>query len=181
MANDSYESYALELNGMKFRVEYHHDPDMREPWKEHDGHGIVSEWTSRDKTAGERVMAQDGGLKRYYDFAESVKIARRDGWGDGSPDGERSKGEIAASATEKDFEFLKAWSNDEWHWSGVVVTLLDVEGHDTKERGSLWGIESSATEYLAATAKELAEEIAERVPADGKLITVVAERGSPRG
>lgn len=57
------------------------DDGMRAPWKEHDGHGPVSEWTTRDKTPGELVLCSDYGSKRYYDYATACHIARRDGWG----------------------------------------------------------------------------------------------------
>lgn len=57
------------------------DEHMGAPWEEHDGHGPVSEWTDRAKRPGERVLNEDRGSKRYYDFQEAVKIARRDGWG----------------------------------------------------------------------------------------------------
>lgn len=73
--------------GHNFRVSMATDCDTGAPWIEHDGHGIVSDWTSRDKKPGELVLACDGrgrarnGVRRFYDFAETVKIARRDGWG----------------------------------------------------------------------------------------------------
>jgi hypothetical protein len=48
-----------ELDGLTFSVEVQNDGDPREPWKESDGHGVVSEWTRRDKAPGERVMCED--------------------------------------------------------------------------------------------------------------------------
>ena len=41
----------------------------------------LSDWTARDKHAGEVVLSTDFSLKRYYDIEASMKIARRDGWG----------------------------------------------------------------------------------------------------
>lgn len=61
------------------------DDDMGAPWENEDGHGPVSRWTSRPKRPGERVLNVDRGSYRYYDFAEAVKIAKRDGWGPGIP------------------------------------------------------------------------------------------------
>ena len=58
------------------------DDDMGPPWKVHDGHGPVSEWRPRDsKRPGERVLNEDRGSCRFYDWQEAVKIAKRDGWG----------------------------------------------------------------------------------------------------
>ena len=58
-----------------------HDSDTGAPWSEHDGHGPVSDWTTRDKRPGELVLCSDRNSRRYYDFAEACRIARRDGWG----------------------------------------------------------------------------------------------------
>jgi hypothetical protein len=75
-----------EYKGHSFKVTIEGDGDMGEPWKEHDGHGVVSDWTSRDKRPGERVLCEDRGSKRFYDVQASSKIARRDGWGLGDDD-----------------------------------------------------------------------------------------------
>lgn len=58
-----------------------HDSDTGAPWSEHDGHGPVTDWTIRAKRPGELILSTDGPHKRYYDFAEACRIARRDGWG----------------------------------------------------------------------------------------------------
>lgn len=168
-----YDTYTIELDGLTFQVVYHYDGDTGEPWKAHDGHGVVSEWTTRDKSPGERILNQDRTSKRYYDFMESVKIALRDGWGDGKPADSRTKRQIAASAVELDYARMKAWCDDEWHWMGIVVTLLDTDGNETNETESLWGIESDAGDYLKETALELAGEIVSRVPEDGRLTVQV--------
>lgn len=67
--------------GRTFRVEAERDDDMGPPWEENDGHGEVSDWTTRDKGPGELVLSADRFSKRYYDFAGACRIARRDGWG----------------------------------------------------------------------------------------------------
>ena len=41
----------ITVQGRDFAVMVEPDDGMRAPWEEHDGHGIVSEWTSRDKRA----------------------------------------------------------------------------------------------------------------------------------
>lgn len=54
---------------LTFKVEINHDGGMLPPWEEHDGHGVVSDWTSRDKHPGEWVLDTDrSGNKLYYNF-----------------------------------------------------------------------------------------------------------------
>ena len=71
------DSEEFTLDGIRFRWETFRDYDMYEPWKEHDGHGVISDWTARDKSSGERVLALDRNSEMYYDFAATVKIARK--------------------------------------------------------------------------------------------------------
>ena len=75
-----YDSNEFEHNGRTYLVEFYHDNDHGAPWDEEDGHGTVSEWTTRDKLSGELVLASDRHSKRFYDFAETCRIAKRDGW-----------------------------------------------------------------------------------------------------
>lgn len=164
MSDQSYDSFDFEHKGHKFRAKLYMDEDMGPPWKEHDGHGPVSDWTRRSKEPGERVLNKDRDYYRYYDFKEAVEIAKRDGWGAPKgtfhPDAKPTKGQIAAAAAEWDFEFLRGWCNDDWHWCGIVVHLLDDDGDPIEEpTASLWGIESESTDYIKETAKEVAEEV----------------------
>lgn len=150
----------MTINGLDFKVDVIHDQDMGAPWTEHDGHGIVSEWTTRDKRPGERILASDRHSRRYYDFAETVKIAKHDGWGPGKPH----------EAAEDDFQRMKAWCDYEWYWVGVTVDLLDSDGRKIPGySNSLWGIESDCEKYLEEVALELAEGIAERVGDSNKV------------
>ena len=66
---------------LTIRATIEHDSGHGAPWEECDGHGPVSDWTTRAKRPGELVLCSDGSHKRYYDFAEACRIARRDGWG----------------------------------------------------------------------------------------------------
>lgn len=158
-----YDGDTFTLRGYTFRFKTERDEFMGAPWEEHDGHGPVSAWTTREKGPGERVLAAARhGRRRYYDFAEAVRIARRDGWGPPVP-GE-SKRQQAARAVEEDFEYCRSWAADEWEWLGVVVTL---EGEGRDERESRWGIESlSDPAYFVEVAYELAGEILSRVEVD---------------
>jgi len=113
---------ALELaGGYSVRIEVTYDESHGAPWEEEDGHGPVSDWTTRDKAPGERVLHEDGRHKRYYDVAEAMKIARRDGW-DAKPYG-GTKGERAARAVKADFDWLRRWCNGDWHCIVVGVEV----------------------------------------------------------
>lgn len=183
------------------------DDDHGAPWDECDGHGPVSDWTSRDKLPGEIVLNDDRASKRFYDMQEACRIARRDQWGSLHPykleltrqrggawiatakasrygkgsdasdiiskprrDINRAIREVyaahratfpsarayAANAARADYEYLRAWCNDDWHYVGVIVTASR-NGIELGE-ASLWGIESSDSSYLLETANELADE-----------------------
>lgn len=67
--------------GRPFAYRIEPDSDMGAPWEEHDGHGPVTDWESRAKEPGELVLNESRGRRRFYDFAEACRMARRDGWG----------------------------------------------------------------------------------------------------
>lgn len=75
-----YDGEIFEHDGMRFKFETQWDDSGNVPWDD-EGHGPVSDWTSRAKRAGELELCRDGQSRRYYDFAEACKLARRDGWG----------------------------------------------------------------------------------------------------
>jgi hypothetical protein len=110
------------------------------PWKEEDGHGVVSEWTTRDKHPGERTLCSDRSSKRFYDWQATMKIAKQDGWGP-SP----------VEAVEADFKRLRAWCNSEWYYM-----VIGVEFRDRTEW--LGGVESDS-DYYMKVAHDLADEL----------------------
>ena len=118
------ESIRAESEGFTLVATVYHDDHNEAPWDNEDGHGPVSEWTNRAKHPGELILTSErGGCHRYYDMQEAVRIARKDGWGyKGMPEGE-APGARAAIAARKDFEALKAWCDDEWHYVGVAVVV----------------------------------------------------------
>jgi len=71
----------FEVDGVTFRVRTEYDEDHGTPWENECGHGPVSDWTSRGKLPGELVLCEDRGSYRYYDYAETCKIARKEAWG----------------------------------------------------------------------------------------------------
>lgn len=189
-----YDGDTFEQGGYTFRVRYERDDFMGEPWKEHDGHGPVSDWTRRAKRPGERVLVQDHGSRRYYDFAEAIQIARRDDWGPehcavcgaeaggigtaaygtihasepaDHPFTAESKGATAARAAERDFAYLRGWCADEWEWTSVTVQQLE-DGEPTGEPESLSGIDGDHDhgQYLTSVARELASELLARIEVD---------------
>jgi hypothetical protein len=201
-----YDGDTFEHRGLRFRVQFPYDDHHGAPWEECDGHGPVSDWTTRDKRPGELILATEGRHRRYYDFQAAVALARSESWGflPGKLETTRSGPEwvarviseapgkwgcvlfearaidinaavravyrmhrqtmtarqYAAGAAMLDFDFLRRFCNDDWHYVGVVVTLLDHEGEDVDDR-SIWGFDSDSRDYLTDTAHELADELAD--------------------
>lgn len=161
----------FERNGRTYRFKIERDDSLTAPWKEHDCHGIVSEHrrhpfgmgSKPPKAPGERILYWERGTYRTYDVAETMKIAKRDGWDLCDDDKvklaeklgrEPTKGDIVAEAVNRDFEYLRGWCTDDWCWVGVIVTEVN-----SGEERSLWGIESDCYDYHIEVANELADEI----------------------
>lgn len=164
------------LKGLTFRTDVERDDSQGEPWKEHDGHGNVREINRRTgcdaKAPGERVLHEGGDIVYLYDWQGAMALAKRDGWGLCETDKAKlaarlgrdpKPGDVRAEAVQQDFDYCRRWLESDWYWCGVVVTLLDVDGEPTRERESLWGIESDAHDYHDEAARELANEIAGRI------------------
>lgn len=154
----------IKHNGREYRFEIERDDYMGAPWEEHEGHGPVSEWTTRAKLPGELVLCEDRHTKRYYDYAEACRIARHNGW-DARPynAGQETKRQQAAKAARADFEELRKWCADEWWWVGVVVYDRCPLCGEWSVLASLWGIASNCgDDYLEQVARELIEENAEQ-------------------
>lgn len=105
-----------------FGANFEFDDAYGPPWEECDGHGVVSAWTTRAKKPSERILVRDPHSRRYYDVQASMKQAREQGWN--APPYTGTRGECAARAVERDFEYLRAWCNDEWHYYVVKVALF---------------------------------------------------------
>jgi hypothetical protein len=158
----------IELRGYRFGVRYSPDDDYREPWKEADGHGIVSDWTRRGKGPGERILCEDRQARRYYDVAGTLKIARRDGRGTakGRLPGETLKA-YRARAVDADFEYLRAWCADEWRYVSIMVDWLDPDVDDDVPdpsglSESVGGVETWK-DYHETCARELVDELLSRI------------------
>lgn len=173
MFTEKFQEYACEgdritceVDGFTITARIERDDDMGPPWKEHDGHGPVSEWVRRGKRPGERVLSEDRGSKRYYDWQEAIEIARRDGW-DAKPYGTGTKGEQAERAVKSDFDAMKAWCDDEWSWC-MVVLAMSKNGIELEDYAAcLGGIElnhpqsDSGNDYLTEVANDMLDEAVE--------------------
>lgn len=154
----------FDYEGKTFHVEIMDDDCCEPPWEHCDGHGPVSDWTRRDKKAGEWVLCEDRGSKRYYDFSEAMKMAKKEGW-DAPPYGVGTKGERALRAVTADFEWLRKWCNDGWRYATLHVILfgeVDEYGYaDIEYEDYLGGVEYdySSNGYWLEVAKEIASEI----------------------
>ncbi len=148
--------YTFTHNGRSFTASIEADDSQDAPWEREDGHGPVRVVRVRGglahagvKRPGERLLHSDGWTCWLYDWQAACKIARRDGW-NAAPYDAPGRIERAVSA---DFERMRGWLADDWHYVGVIVSADDGES----ERESLWGIESDADDYLQEVAHELAE------------------------
>jgi len=160
----AYQTETRESGTMSFRIEWFYDSDSDVPWDREDEHGPVSGWERRSKRPGEMILNSDRGSHRFYDFAEAVRIAKRDGW-DTVPYGTRKPGERAHAAALADYEYLRRWCTDQWHYCGIVVTLLDADGEPDSVDASLWGIESDSPEYHDEVIGELIGECLSQITA----------------
>lgn len=138
--NTPYKTETIEQHGAAYRVEWFYDDAADAPWGNSDGHGPVTDWERRNKKPGEFILSSDRGCHRFYDFAEAIRIAKRDGWNT-APFTFSIKGEQAHAAVMADFEYLRRWCDDQWHYCGIVATLLDDDGAATDISDACWGIE----------------------------------------
>lgn len=152
----------ITLNGRDYTVSTEYDDCMGAPWEEHDEHGIVSEWTTRAKRAGEWVLNSYRSSHRYYDVTATLEKARAEGWGLGDEaraelaaklGRDPTSREITAEAVRRDFEYLRGWCNNEWCW---VFVRVDAPDGDYK---TLCGLQSDDAAYIAECAQELAEQL----------------------
>lgn len=191
--NDTLDTTTVTVQGLAFKVEIVQDLDSREPWKEHDGHGPVREGESdrytgnMKKRAGEVVLHQ-GDHNCYswvYDWTGAMVKAKEEGWGvsrDKRPPGwdaltDPQQREVAVQS---DFDFLKAWAENEWVWCEICVTLMveDEDGdlveydgpltskfHDSLSRVEYWqyaGLGSKENTYINEIIEEMCGGIASR-------------------
>ena len=129
--------------GLYAIVKIEYDTDYSPPWENSDGHGVVSDWEHRGEANGRWELCEDHYSRRYYDWKETLKIAKRDGWGHSGD---------TMDAVRRDYEYLRAWYNDTWYYVGLIVELYDVNDELIGE-DSCWGYESYCEDYLCSEAR----------------------------
>lgn len=145
----------ITTDGFRLNIALSGDMDCT-PWDWDDSQGPVSEWTSRAKLPGEIILCQDRGSKRYYNFAEACRIARRDKW-DAKPynTGQESKRQQAAKAAMADYKRLRAYC--EGHWQYVCIGVHASKRGTILGSAYLGGVESDAHDYIVQCANELTD------------------------
>lgn len=159
-------------NGYTFGVYLEPDTDRTAPWEEEDGHGPVRSVRCRDgeyppKAPGERLLWRDRWDCLLYDWAEAIRLARRDGW-DAPPYNTGTAGQTAERAVLADFTRLRDYCRGDWAYIGVCVVQLDEDGEPIGDRyeTALWGVESDG-EYWREVADELIDgELMPRIEVD---------------
>ena len=145
MPNCAGDEQRYELPGGLYAiVKIEYDTDCGPPWENSDGHGVVSDWEHRGEADGRWELCEDHYSRRYYDWKETLKIAKRDGWGARNGD--------LMEAVRSDYEYLRSWCNDEWYYVGVVVELYGADDELISE-DSCWGYESYCEDYLCSEAR----------------------------
>jgi hypothetical protein len=164
---NSLDSKVTLENGIEVSVRVEYDDTIRAPWKEYDGHGIVSEWRpysehyrgGDSKEPGERVLVTDRGSALFYDVQASTKKALEEDWGCGIDSHDhKTKGERAACAVQEDFDNLRRFAEGQWHYVGIVLDL-ERDGWTRASAASVWGIEDNDRANMLAVANELLDEV----------------------
>lgn len=159
------DSITCEVNGFTVTAKVERDDDSDAPWDREEDDCLVSDWRPKNsKRPGERVLCENRGSCRFYNWQEAIQIARKDGW-DAEPYGTGTPGERAERAVLRDFENLKAWCADEWWYVGIILSV-EYNGKElTDHAASLWGIEcnypGSDNSYLLEVANDLLSEALE--------------------
>jgi hypothetical protein len=158
-------------NGRRFEMAIFTDDTSDPPWKRSDGHGPCRWISDRERMEpGETVLWDTRDGRYVYNRGAAIVQAARESWGLCDKKMVRlvsrlgkkpTRAQIRYAAVLADMEFLRGWCADDWHYVGVGVRILDPHGDPIGEDydNAIWGIESSAGEYLQETAAELAGEI----------------------
>ena len=164
-----YDGDTVTVNGVDFKVDITPDFDMRYPWKEYDGCGVIRKTSSRhvdgysDKTPGERPMnsASRNEYQFYYDVQATVKKAIVEGWGLSDEHVDQltiklkrqpTKREIILEAVERDFNFCSGYINNEWQY--LTVSIYPADG-ENEYNYCLGGVVGYVDTYPGDVAHEL--------------------------
>ena len=159
--SDIYKTEDLTLpSGNRFKITFSYD-DYEAPWEANDGHGDVSEWTSRDKKPGEVVLCKARNFKRYYDMQGAIQKAKTEDWSCDSVLPTDTRGQKAVKAAQADFEYLRAWCSADWWYCCLHVVMLDGDGEELQGYDEYLGrIEDGYTTKYHNHALECAQDMA---------------------
>jgi hypothetical protein len=88
----------------------------------------------------------------------AIKIAKAEGWNYDSVLPTDTKGQKAVKAAQSDFNYLKAWCQNDWWYCCLHVTLLDPDGEELEDYDDyLGGVEDG---YYRNTGDQYALEMA---------------------
>jgi len=141
----------LTINGLDFEITIEPDYDMRWPWIEHDGHGILRQSCEKYKKPGEVIIFAERGNYWFYDFQETTKKAKLEKWG--------LTRQSTREAVIANMDYCRVWLDGQIHW--VFITVKNGEFED-----SLGGIEYDERDngkYAHELAHELAENLAAQI------------------
>ncbi len=123
-----------------------------------DGWGLSDE--AQAKLIAQLAAPKRRAVKSEYHVANGIRQDRITKWQTipgRDPNKPLTAGEIAAAAAQADYDRLRGWCDDQWHYVGVAVTVSRNGIRLTGDYDhAVWGIESDAGAYLAETANELA-------------------------
>lgn len=143
-----------------YTIEREQDTDYN-PLEDEDGHGVVSDWTSRRKYPSEVIIADDHGTRRYYDIQASIANFTKFG-GFTATDGKTLK-QVVAEAVERDKDFLERWFSDKV-WCDIIRVKVTFKGFTLECDSCLGGVYSDSPDsYIAEIADDLVYSIQERL------------------
>ena len=162
MRNAPFHIETIEHCGITVKVEYFYDDTYpgRNPWAEYDGNVNIYELRG-DKKPSEIILKTNGRTAWAYDIIEAIAQAKTEGWGCDARGAQLlTEKQRILLAVEHNVEMWRGWLNDDWHYAGVVCTVLDSEGEETNETDSCWGFET-LNDYHETAGREMAEALAE--------------------
>jgi hypothetical protein len=182
----TYHTETRAIDGKDYRVEWEYDEHNGAPEVESDGYGVVADmdydpaeylddydYEVNGEPDMEEVIRHQMmrplqryvrymHARKYYDVWETMKRAKKDGWRDlkfelENPDA--TEEQKLMGAVDADYDYLRGWYEDDWHWCCITVIALDKEGDDTGHEESLCGICSDDKEHHEEVIRDLTQQI----------------------